>query len=503
MGTQMQRKVAGALAGAAIALLAGQAHAETIKLTLLGVGDIYNFETGKVRGGFARLNAVAKAEKARDANFIYVFDGDMFSPSLLSGLDKGANTVDLTNLVPFDIAVPGNHEFDFGLDNFRTRISEAKYPWAAVNITEADGGPVKGVGGTMVKDVQGVKVALVPVAEDETPVVSSPGDLKFGDTVKSAIEAGKAARAAGADLVVGVVQANHVDDAEIVKSHVFDVVLSGDDHDFVASYDGITAYVETSTEANYLTPVDLTINVSTDGGQRTVTWSPDFRFIDTQSVTPDPETQALVDQYKSKLDAQLSQPVGVTQGPLDSRRNVVRGEESAIGDLIADAIRGANGADIAITNGGGIRGDKQYPAGATLTRKDVFTELPFGNVTVVTEVTGKAVWDALENGFSQVEQGAGRFPQVSGLVVTADLKQPPGHRVVSVMVGDKPLDPAATYKVATNDFMLKGGDGYTALATGKVLIGPLNGSIMATDVMNYIEATKTVDAKVEGRIILK
>jgi 2',3'-cyclic-nucleotide 2'-phosphodiesterase (5'-nucleotidase family) len=343
----------------------------------------------------------------------------------------------------------------------------------------------------------------VPVAEDETPVVSSPGDLKFGDTVKSAIEAGKAARAAGADLVVGVVQANHVDDAEIVKSHVFDVVLSGDDHDFVASYDGITAYVETSTEANYLTPVDLTINVSTDGGQRTVTWSPDFRFIDTQSVTPDPETQALVDQYKSKLDAQLSQPVGVTQGPLDSRRNVVRGEESAIGDLIADAIRGANGADIAITNGGGIRGDKQYPAGATLTRKDVFTELPFGNVTVVTEVTGKAVWDALENGFSQVEQGAGRFPQVSGLVVTADLKQPPGHRVVSVMVGDKPLDPAATYKVATNDFMLKGGDGYTALATGKVLIGPLNGSIMATDVMNYIEATKTVDAKVEGRIILK
>ena len=483
--------------------VAGSAYADTVKLTLLGVGDIYNFEGGKLRGGFARLNAVAKAEKAKNPNFIYAFDGDMLSPSLLSGLDKGENTIELTNLVPFDIAVPGNHEFDFGSDNFFAKLKDSNYPWAAVNITESDGSPVKGLGGTMVKDVGGLKVALVPVAEEETPEVSSPGTLKFGNTVQSAIEAGKAARKAGADLVIGVVQANHTDDAQIVKSHAFDVVLSGDDHDFAASYDGISAYVETSTEANYLTAVDLTVDVKTDAGTRTVTWSPDFRFIDTASITPDPETQALVDRLKAGLDKQLDVKIGTTADALDSRRNVVRAQESAIGDLIADAIRGANGADIAITNGGGIRGDKQYPAGATLTRKDIFTELPFGNVTVVTELSGKAVHDALENGFSQVEQGAGRFPQVSGLKVIADLKQPPGSRVVSVTIGDKPLDPNATYKVATNDFMLGGGDGYTALGTGKVLIGPKQGTIMATDVMNYVEAAKAVTAKVGDRIVLK
>ena len=503
MSMDFRRQILAALGAAALIGTAGQAYADTVKLTLLGVGDIYNFEGGKVRGGFARLNAVAKAEKANDANFIYAFDGDMFSPSLLSGLDKGANTVALTNLVPFDIAVPGNHEFDFGLDNFFARIKETKYPWAAVNITQADGSPVPGVGGTMVKEIGGLKVALVPVAEDETPVVSSPGTLKFGGTVMSGIEAAKAARKAGADIVIGVVQANHSDDAEFVKSHAFDVVLSGDDHDFAATYDGITGYVETSTEANYLTAVDLSIDLKVDGDKRTVTWSPDFRFIDTASVTPDPETQALVDDYKGKLDAQLSVEIGKTAEALDSRRNVVRAQESAMGDLIADAMKGANGADIAITNGGGIRGDKQYAAGQVLTRKDIFTELPFGNVTVVTEITGKAVLDALENGFSQVEKGAGRFPQVSGLKIVADLKQPASSRVVSVMVGDKPLDPAATYKVATNDFMLNGGDGYTALGTGKVLIGPKQGTIMATDVMNYIEAAKAVEAKVEGRIVLK
>ena len=189
-------------------------------------------------------------------------------------------------------------------------------------------------------------------------------------------------------------------------------------------------------------------------------------------MTPDPETQKMVEALKDKLDKSLNVEIGTTETPLDSRRNVVRTEEAAIGDLIADAMRGANGADIAITNGGGIRGDKQYAAGTVLTRRDILTELPFGNVTVVTQITGQQVNEALENGVSQVEDGAGRFPQVSGLKMVVDLKQPAGSRVVSVTVGDKPLDPAATYKVATNDFMLHGGDGYTALTGGKVLIDP-------------------------------
>ena len=145
----------------------------------------------------------------------------------------------------------------------------------------------------------------------------------------------------------------------------------------------------------------------------------------------------------------------------------------------------------------------RYDAGTVLTRKDVLTELPFGNVTVVTEVTGQQVLDALENGFSQVEDGAGRFPQVSGMTVVADLKQPAGSRVVSATVGGAPLDPAAKYKVATNDFMLNGGDGYTALAGGKVLIGARGGDLMANDVIDYIVAAGKVDAKVEGRITFK
>ena len=97
----------------------------------------------------------------------------MISPSILSGFDHGQNTIDLTNMVPFDIAVPGNHEFDFGPANFIEKVKESKYPWAAINITNADGSPVEGLGGVMVKEMAGLKIALVPVAQDTSPEVSS------------------------------------------------------------------------------------------------------------------------------------------------------------------------------------------------------------------------------------------------------------------------------------------------------------------------------------------
>ena len=211
----------------------------------------------------------------------------------------------------------------------------------------------------------------------------------------------------------------------------------------------------------------------------------------------------MVDKLATKLSAELDVQIGTSTNELNSQRAVVRGEESAMGDLIADAIKSETGADVALTNGGGIRGDKVYPAGTVLTRKDVFTELPFGNKTTVVELSGTDLLAALENGFSQAEKGAGRFPQVSGIVVAADLTKAPGARVVTVEINGKPLDPAGTYKVATNDYMLGGGDGYSAFGKGKVLISAEAAHLMASDVIAYIAAKKTIDVKVDGRITIK
>jgi 2',3'-cyclic-nucleotide 2'-phosphodiesterase (5'-nucleotidase family) len=231
-----------------------------------------------------------------------------------------------------------------------------------------------------------------------------------------------------------------------------------------------------------------------------VKWTPIFRFIDTANVEPDPESQAMVEAFQTKLDESLNIEIGATEGELDSRRNVIRAEESAMGNLIADALRAATGADIGLANGGGIRGDTTYEAGKILTRRDILTELPFGNVTVLTEIPGSQVLAVFENGVSQVEKGAGRFLQLSGATIVYDPTAPAGSRIAEAMVGGEPLDPNKLYKVAANDYILGGGDGFAALGGGNVLINAGNGNLMANDVMDYVVKMGGVTSKVEGRI---
>jgi 2',3'-cyclic-nucleotide 2'-phosphodiesterase/3'-nucleotidase len=188
-----------------------------------------------------------------------------------------------------------------------------------------------------------------------------------------------------------------------------------------------------------------------------------------------------VRQYEDYVTAQLDAIVGATSVPLDTRNDIVRTQESAVGDLIADFMRAAVQADVALVNGGAIRGNTVLPAGA-LRRRDVLAILPFANKVVKLEVTGEVLRAALEHGLSQVERTAGRFPQVSGLRYVFDPGRPAGSRLVTASVGGQTLDPRSNYTVATFDFVLGGGDGYTMLKAGKVLVtaesGPMDSDLL-------------------------
>jgi 2',3'-cyclic-nucleotide 2'-phosphodiesterase (5'-nucleotidase family) len=498
------RKIIGILTAS---LLAAAAHAtawaEPVTITFVLANDTYKIDGDMERGGFARLNAVVKAERAKGKHVVYAHAGDLISPSLLSGFDKGAHTIALLNMEPPTIFVPGNHEFDFGPDVFAERMKEANFMTVAANLKKPDGKMFPGMGDKMTAALDGVNIAMIGLAADDTPVKSSPGDVKFEPTVATGVAMAQQIRKAGADFVVGVVHANRAQDRELFDSRAFDLILSGDDHDLMVFYDGKTAMAESREEAEYVVAIDATIDVTEKDGKRSMTWHPNFRIIDTATVTPDPETQKKIDEYNAELSKELDVEIGSSSEPLDSRKATVRTSEAAMGNLIADAIREAVGADIGITNGGGIRGNKEYPAGAKISRRDVLNELPFGNRTVKVEVTGDTVLQALENGFGDVENSAGRFPQISGMTVEVDLKKPKGERVVSVMIGDKPLDKAATYTLATNDFMYAGGDGYGMLKGAKPLFGVRDAKLMANDVMAYISAKKDIAPKVEGRIKAK
>lgn len=502
--------VAGGVAGAAIlaaspeealAQAASQGAKPTFKLLL--VNDIYKMGEVAGKGGFARLAAIAKAERAGGVPMIYAHAGDMYSPSLMSGFDQGAHTVELLNVEAPDVFVPGNHEFDFGKENYIKLRGEMKAAFLAANLRDADGKPLAGHADSKMFEMGPVKVGVFGVALATTPLMSSAAGFTFTDEMAAVRAQAKALRDAGADLVVAVTHTDFSRDLEIMRSRLVDVLLTGHDHDLRISYDNRVAMVESGEEGEYVTAIDMYCIIGEREGKRSVTWRPAFRPIDSALVAPDPAAMAIVKKYEAELSRELDVNLGTTAVPLDSRSATVRSQEAAIGNLIADAIRVATGADVAIINGGGIRANKQYPAGTMITRRDVLSELPFGNSTVMVEITGKDIKDALENGVSQVDNRAGRFPQVSGLSFTYDAKAPAGSRVLSIEVAGKPIDPAGKYKVASNEFMFGGGDGYAALGRGKTLIGKTDGSLMANVVMVHVRKLGTVEAKVEGRIIAK
>ena len=503
----MARIIRGAAALLMLAVLSvGPACAETTKVTFLLVNDIYQMSAqvmpdGRTRGGFARLAAVVKAERQKGGHVIVAHAGDMISPSLMSGLDRGAHTIALSNLVGLDIFAPGNHEFDFGKAVFLQRMREAKFPVYAANLRGPDGQPLAGIKDRGIVTFDGVRIGLTGATYDDSARASTPEDLQFFPTVASQKAQAETLRREGADFVAAVVHADRAQDYELFGTRTVDLILSGHDHDLFVNYDERNAMVESSYDAHYLVAIDVAIEVTVRNGVRATTWWPQFRIIDTATVTPDPAVAAAILPYEKELTREMDVTLATTAVELDSRNATVRTREAAIGNLFADAMRSSLNADAAVTNGGGIRAGKVYNPGSAITRRDILAELPFNNRVVEIEINGGDLRRALENGLSQLPAAGGRFPQVSGLAIEVDLKRPAGDRIVAISVGGAPLDDARIYKVAINDFLARGGDGYVWFRDAKHILPESDSPLLANAVMAYVKNLGTVRAAVEGRIV--
>ena len=221
------------------------------------MNDIYKMSDDKGRGGFAKLAAVVKSERARSVPMLFCHAGDTFSPSLMSGFDQGAHIVELTNMIKPDVFVPGNHEFDFGKDVYFKRMGEATFPYFAANMRQADGSPIPGMKDSAVFTLGPVKVGVLGIVLTGVPGMSQPGDLKFGPEIETLKAQAAALRQQGADLVVAVTHTDRDMDHQIVRSRLVDVLLTGHDHDLAIGYDGKTVMVESSEEGNFVTAIDF------------------------------------------------------------------------------------------------------------------------------------------------------------------------------------------------------------------------------------------------------
>ena len=290
---------------------------------------------------------------------------------------------------------------------------------------------------------------------------------------------------------------------ELFRSNAVDLILTGHTHDLYINYDGDTAMVESNYDAHYVTAIDIAIDVKEEDGKRRVAWWPQFRVIDTATVTQDPEVAAVVGKFEADLGRHLDTADRHDRGRARQprRRRALARDRDRQSHRRRHALVGADR--------GGDDQRRRHPRrqglspGASLTRRDILAELPFGNRLVTLDIGGAALQAAIENGLSRLPSPSGRFPQVSGLTVEADASRPPGSRVISVKVGDAPLDPARTYTLATNDFMARGGDDYTSFRDIEPVLPVSDSPTIAYEVIDYIVSVGTVRTGVEGRIVVR
>ena len=305
---------------------------------------------------------------------------------------------------------------------------------------------------------------------------------------------------AGAQVIVALTHLNMREDVELArKVPEISLILGGHDHHAVNAMAGRTLIIKAGSDAAWLAVVDLSVTIRKNRRRPIIV--PSWRMVAVHRIPPDAEVLNLSQSYEDRLKERLGKKIGRLKTSMNSESVYVRSRETAIGNLIADAMRLKVNADIALLNGGGIRGNRQYAAGSQITARHILSELPFNNNVVVLAIPGKVLKKALEYGISGVNTG--RFPQVSGLRIYYEAVRPKGSQIIAIQVGGKPLDPKRTYRLATIDFLADGGDGYAMFKSLPRVLTAQNGPRLTQVVIEYIRAKKTISPDLYGRIIAK
>jgi 5'-nucleotidase len=475
---------------------------ESVRVTLLQVNDVYQIspvERGR-RGGLARVHTLRKQIQAESPHTLYLLGGDTLAPSVASNIFKGRQMIAVWNATGLDLAVLGNHEFDFGDAVLRERMKESRFTWLATNVIDRKTGrPFGDTPPVVVREFGGVKVGFFGLLTPDTKQTSSASaDVEFREPCAVAKDAINQLNKQGARVVVALTHMSIVEDKQLARcAPGLAAIIGGHEHTVITSLSAGTPIFKMGSDAVNLGRIDLLVSKRT-GELESIDWE---IVPVTDQIKDDPESAAVVAEFEKKLSAELDQPVGETAVALDARQETNRTRETNLGSFIADAYRRQTGADAALVNGGSIRSNQTYGPGP-LTKRDVLSILPFENSIVKIEVTGATLRAALEHGVARAreEPEAGRFPQVSGIRFAFDARRPAGSRLTSATVGKEPLDDRKTYTLALSEFVRNGGDGYAMFKGARLLVEPENAQVEPVLIMNIIAEARQIAPKEDGRI---
>ena len=522
-------------------------------------GEIYVLFTSDVHCGvdqgfgYAGLAQIRETLEAQGYTTILVDDGDSIQGESIGTLTKGEAIVDLMNDMDYDVAIPGNHEFDYGMERFLELADMAEYPYISCNFTYLDELVFEPY---TILEAAGLKIAFVGVTTPETVTTSTPSTFmneegetvygfmreESGEAVYTAVQSAvDAARAEGADLVYVM---GHLGlEAEcapwtyadvIEHTSGIDVFLDGHSHDTeqVVMKDKDGNEVVRSAVGTKLSCIGYS-HISAEGEVlETGIWSWPNSVSAQELLGIDNEASDAVDAAMDELAELTEQVVArndvslIIYDPVEKTSEgfslrVVRLAETNLGDFCADVLRFETGADIALISGGGIRADLSK---GDVTYGNIMSVWPYENNICVIEATGQQILDALEWGSRSLPGESGAFIQVSGLSYEIDVSVPSGcmedennmmkgiegeRRVKNVMIGDEPLDPEKTYTVGGTDYtLLENGDGFTAFDGAAVVTEnagvdyQLMIDYITDELGGVIEGEEYADPYGQGRIVI-
>ncbi len=414
--------------------------------------------------GMATVKNIVDEIDARYNNTFLVSAGDILHGTTFATLEEGESVLNVMNFMEYDMLVPGNHDFDYGQDRLLELEALADFPIISANI-QYDADDTDLFEPYIIQDFEGVKVGFFGLTSPETVYKTHPDNvigLNFLDPIAQA----ELMVAELEDLVDVIILVAHVglDDDTLVTTE--DIVLAVDGIDVV-----IDGHSHSTLEHGYM--VNDTLIVSTGeymknlgvlsiivqdgniiGRNSTLISAADAEEL---AFGADEDVQTYIDGIVAEQEVILNVVVGQTSVVLDGERDDVRTGETNLGNLITDSMLDVTGADIAVTNGGGIRAS--IPVG-DITVGDIITVLPFGNIIVTKDMTGQDIVDILAYGVSSYPDASGKMPHVAGVTFDINTSVAGNPVVQNILVDGVPIVLDAIYTVATNDFLAAGGDGY-------------------------------------------
>jgi len=438
-----------------------------------------NGGSARIASLFAREREAARAE----GRFTIALDaGDQFVGSLYFAHWQGEAERAVMQAIGFDAMTLGNHDFDRGPAVTGRFVRALPFPVLAANLdVSAEPALAGSVQPAIAIERDGARIGIIGITLPQTPSISSPGpNLRFLAALPALLEQVAFLRAAGASTVIALTHIGLDADRRLVAaSRGLDLVVGGHSHTLLANdlpgAAGPTPEVVLDADGRRVPIVQVgaygrcmgRIDLALDGAGRATSFRANA-LAAVAAITPDASVGSVLARLQAPIAELHNRVLGEATGGFGL--GGCRIGECALGSLVADAMLAAArplGAVAAIMNAGGMRAPL---ARGPVTLGHVVSVLPFGNTLSVITLSGADLHAALEHGVSLPPEagGSGRFPQVAGLVVRYDMLRPAGSRLTRLALRDangteRPVRDDAEYRIATNNFLRSGGDGYAVL----------------------------------------